>query len=150
MNIQIQLAGNLTHDVELRYTPSGQPVAQVRLAHTPRRQDPQTQQWVDGEPTFLTGAVWGSAAEHAAESLQRGDRVIVIGTLRTETFADRTTGEKRTVQRTTIDEIGPSLRFATAKPQKARRSGQSRPPESTTPGDATATVAQRLGGRVIA
>src|SRR5918912_3401125 len=146
MNIQIQLAGNLTHDIELRYTASGQAVAQVRLAHTPRRQDPQTQQWVDGEPTFLTGTVWGSTAEHAAESLQRGDRVIVIGTLRTESFADRTNGEKRTVQRATIDEIGPSLRFATAKPQRAARSGGQQPVPAPSDDDAwtsgTSQVAQ--------
>lgn len=121
MTIQISLTGNLTHDPELRYTPSGTAVATVRLAHTPRRLDQNTQQWVDGETTFLSGQVWREVAEHVAESLQRGDRVIVTGSLQTESWPDRTTGEVRTRQALGIDEIGPSLRFATAKPSKARR-----------------------------
>ena len=120
----ITLIGNLTDDPELRFTPSGAAVAKFRVASTPRYQDRQTGEWKDGEALFLTCNVWRQAAEHVAESLQRGARVIVAGRLRQRTYETRE-GEKRTVFEVEVDEIGPSLRYATAKVQKMARSGGS-------------------------
>jgi single-strand DNA-binding protein len=120
----ITLIGNLTDDPELRFTPSGAAVAKFRIASTPRYQDRQTGEWKDGEALFLTCNVWRQAAEHVAESLQRGARVIVAGRLRQRTYETRE-GEKRTVFEVEVDEIGPSLRYATAKVQKMARSGGS-------------------------
>jgi single-strand DNA-binding protein len=118
----ITLIGNLTDDPELRFTPSGAAVAKFRVASTPRFMDRQTGEWKDGEALFLTCNVWRQAAEHVAESLQRGTRVIVSGRLRQRSYETRE-GEKRTVFELEVDEIGPSLRYATAKVQKMSRSG---------------------------
>jgi single-strand DNA-binding protein len=118
----ITLIGNLTDDPELRFTPSGAAVAKFRVASTPRYMDRQTGEWKDGEALFLTCNVWRQAAEHVAESLQRGTRVIVSGRLRQRSYETRE-GEKRTVFEMEVDEIGPSLRYATAKVQKMQRSG---------------------------
>jgi single-strand DNA-binding protein len=118
----ITLIGNLTDDPELRFTPSGAAVAKFRVASTPRYLDKQSGEWKDGEALFLTCNVWRQAAEHVAESLQRGTRVIVSGRLRQRTYETRE-GEKRTVFEVEVDEIGPSLRYATAKVQKMSRSG---------------------------
>jgi single-strand DNA-binding protein len=118
----ITLIGNLTDDPELRFTPSGAAVAKFRVASTPRYLDKQTNEWKDGEALFLTCNVWRQAAEHVAESLQRGTRVIVSGRLRQRSYETRE-GEKRTVFELEVDEIGPSLRYATAKVQKMQRSG---------------------------
>ena len=118
----ITVVGNLTDDPELRFTPSGAAVAKFRVASTPRTMDRQSGEWKDGEPLFLQCNVWRDAAEHVAESLQRGARVIVQGRLRQRSYETRE-GEKRTVYELEVDEIGPSLRYATAKVQKMARSG---------------------------
>src|SRR6185503_15176980 len=120
-DVTITVVGNLTDDPELRFTPSGAAVAKFRVASTPRFMDKQTNEWKDGEPLFLTCNVWRQAAEHVAESLQRGARVIVTGRLRQRSYETRE-GEKRTVIELEVDEIGPSLRYATAKVQKMSRS----------------------------
>jgi single-strand DNA-binding protein len=118
----ITVIGNLTDDPELRFTPSGAAVAKFRVASTPRFMDKQTNEWKDGEPLFLSCTVWRQAAENVAETLQRGARVIVSGRLRQRSYETRE-GEKRTVIELEVDEIGPSLRYATAKVQKMSRSG---------------------------
>jgi single-strand DNA-binding protein len=117
----ITMIGNLTDDPELRFTPSGAAVAKFRVASTPRYLDKQSGEWKDGEPLFLACNVWRQAAEHVAESLQRGTRVIVSGRLRQRSYETRE-GEKRTVFELEVDDIGPSLRYATAKVQKMSRS----------------------------
>src|SRR5690606_19757645 len=118
---QITIVGNLVDDPELRFTPSGAAVANFRVASTPRTFDRQTGEWKDGESLFLTCNVWRQAAEHVAESLQRGMRVIVHGRLKSRSFETRE-GEKRTVFEIDVDEVGPSLRNATAKVTRATRS----------------------------
>ena len=118
---QITIAGNLVDDPELRYTPTGQAVAKFRVASTPRFRDNASGEWKDGDSLFLTCNVWRQAAENVAESLQRGMRVIVYGRLRQRSYETRE-GEKRTVIELEVDEIGPSLRYATAKVQKMSRS----------------------------
>ena len=118
----ITVVGNLTDDPELRFPPSGAAVAKFRIASTPRTLDRQSGEWKDGEPLFLACNIWRDAAEHVAESLQRGARVIVQGRLRQRSYETRE-GEKRTVYELEVDEIGPSLRYATAKVQKMARSG---------------------------
>ncbi|RZU51041.1 single-strand binding protein [Krasilnikovia cinnamomea] len=118
----ITVIGNLTDDPELRFTPSGAAVAKFRVASTPRFLDRASGEWKDGEPLFLACNIWRDAAEHVAESLQRGARVIVTGRLRQRSYETRE-GEKRTVIELEVDEIGPSLRYATAKVQKMARSG---------------------------
>jgi single-strand DNA-binding protein len=120
----ITVIGNLTDDPELRFTPSGAAVAKFRVASTPSRYDKQQQKFVDGEPLFLACNIWRQAAENVAESLQRGARVIVTGRLRQRSYETRE-GEKRTVIELEVDEIGPSLRYATAKVQKMSRSSGS-------------------------
>jgi len=117
----ITVIGNLTDDPELRFTPSGAAVAKFRVASTPRFMDKASGEWKDGEPLFLSCTVWRQAAENVAESLQRGARVIVSGRLRQRSYETRE-GEKRTVIELEVDEIGPSLRYATAKVQKMSRS----------------------------
>ena len=118
----ITVIGNLTDDPELRFTPSGAAVAKFRVASTPRFMDKASGEWKDGEPLFLSCTVWRQAAENVAESLQRGSRVIVSGRLRQRSYETRE-GEKRTVIELEVDEIGPSLRYATAKVQRMSRSG---------------------------
>jgi single-strand DNA-binding protein len=110
----ITLVGNLTADPELRFTPSGAAVANFTVASTPRTFDRQTNEWRDGEAMFLNCAVWRQAAENVAESLQKGMRVIVQGRLRSRSYETRD-GERRTVFEIDVDEIGPALRYATAK-----------------------------------
>src|SRR6187200_3064888 len=118
----ITVVGNLVDDPELRFTPSGAAVANFRIASTPRTFDKQSNEWKDGEALFLSCAVWRQAAENVAESLQRGMRVIVQGRLKSRSFETRE-GEKRTVFEIDVDEVGPSLRSATAKVTRASRSG---------------------------
>jgi single-strand DNA-binding protein len=118
----VTLVGNLVDDPELRFTPSGAAVANFRIASTPRTYDRQTGEWKDGESLFLSCSVWRQAAENVAESLQRGMRVIVQGRLKSRTYDDRE-GNKRTVFEIDVDEVGPSLRSATAKVTRAMRSG---------------------------
>jgi len=116
----ITVVGNLTADPELRFTPSGAAVANFTVASTPRTFDRQSQEWKDGEALFLRCNVWRQAAENVAESLTRGSRVIVQGRLKQRSF-DTKEGEKRTVIEMEVDEIGPSLRYATAKVTRAAR-----------------------------
>jgi single-strand DNA-binding protein len=118
----ITVIGNLTDDPELRFTPSGAAVAKFRIASTPRFLDKASGEWKDGEPLFLSCNVWRQVAENVAESLQRGSRVIVSGRLRMRSYETKE-GEKRTVIELEVDEIGPSLRYATAKVQRMSRSG---------------------------
>jgi single-strand DNA-binding protein len=118
----ITVIGNLTADPELRFTPSGAAVANFTVASTPRTFDRQTNEWKDGEALFLNCSVWRQAAENAAESLVRGMRVIVSGRLKARSYETRE-GEKRTVFEIDVDEVGPSLRYATAKVTKTSRSG---------------------------
>jgi single-strand DNA-binding protein len=118
----ITVSGNLTADPELRFTPSGAAVANFTVASTPRTFDRQTNEWKDGEALFLNCSVWRQAAENAAESLQRGMRVLVSGRLKARSYETRE-GEKRTVFEIDVDEVGPSLRYATAKVTKTTRSG---------------------------
>jgi single-strand DNA-binding protein len=119
---QITIAGNLVDDPELRFTPAGQPVARFRVASTPRFRDNATGEWKDGDSLFLTCNVWRQAAENAAESLTRGMRVIVSGRLRQRSYETKE-GEKRTVYEVEVDDVGPSLRNASAKVNKVARSG---------------------------
>ena len=134
----ITVIGNLTADPELRFTPSGAAVASFTVASTPRTFDKQSGEWKDGEALFLRCNIWRQAAENMAESLTRGARVIVNGRLKQRSFETRE-GEKRTVVELDVDEIGPSLRYATAKVNKVSRGsgsggygaggGQSAPPD---------------------
>ncbi len=118
----ITLVGNLVDDPELRFTPSGAAVAKFRIASTPRFLDKQTNEWKDGESLFLSCNVWRQAAENVAESLQRGMRVVVQGRLKQRSYETKE-GEKRTVYEVEVDEVGPSLRNATAKVVKTQRGG---------------------------
>ena len=118
---QITIAGNLVDDPELRYTPTGQAVAKFRVASTPRFRDNASGEWKDGDSLFLTCNVWRQAAENVAESLQRGMRVIVYGRLRQRSYETRE-GEKRTVYEVEVDDVGPSMRNASAKVTKSNRS----------------------------
>ncbi len=117
---QITIIGNLVDDPQLRYTPTGQAVASFRVASTPRFMDRQTNEWKDGDSLFLSCNVWRQAAENVAESLQRGMRVIVSGRLRQRSYETKE-GEKRTVYEIEVDEVGPSLRNASAKVVKSSR-----------------------------
>jgi single-strand DNA-binding protein len=118
----ITVIGNLTADPELRFTPAGAAVANFTVASTPRTFDRQTNEWKDGDALFMRCNIWREAAENVAESLTRGSRVIVSGRLRQRSYETRE-GEKRTVVELEVDEIGPSLRYATAKVNKANRGG---------------------------
>jgi single-strand DNA-binding protein len=121
----ITVVGNLTDDPELRFTPSGAAVANFTIASTPRTFDRQTNEWKDGDALFLRCSIWRQAAENVAESLQRGMRVVAQGRLRQRSYETQQ-GEKRTVVELEVDEIGPSLRYASAKVTKtgARGGGQ--------------------------
>jgi single-strand DNA-binding protein len=154
----ITVVGNLVDDPELRFTPSGAAVANFRIASTPRTFDKQSNEWRDGDALFLSCSVWRQAAENVAESLQRGMRVVVQGRLKQRSYETRE-GEKRTVIELEVDEVGPSLTFATAKVTRASRSGggggysggggqggQSRPQQSGGGDDPWATPAPQQGG----
>jgi single-strand DNA-binding protein len=116
----ITIVGNLVDDPELRFTPSGAAVAKFRIASTPRYLDKATNEWKDGDSLFLSCNVWRQAAENVAESLTRGMRVIVQGRLKQRSYETKE-GEKRTVYEIEVDEVGPSLRNASAKVTKAAR-----------------------------
>lgn len=118
----ITVVGNLVDDPELRFTPSGAAVANFRIASTPRTFDRQTNEWKDGDALFLSCSVWRQAAENVAESLQRGMRVVVQGRLKARSYEDRE-GQKRTVFEIEVEEVGPSLKYATAKVTRTTRSG---------------------------
>ena len=117
----ITLTGNLTSDPELRFTPTGQAVAKFRIASTPRAFDKQANEWKDGDSLFLDCSVWRQAAENVAESLTRGMRVIVTGRLKQRSYETRE-GEKRTVYEVDVDDVGPSLKNASAKVMRSERS----------------------------
>src|ERR1700735_4136225 len=119
---QITIIGNLVGDPELRYTQSGLAVATFRVASTPRFRDNASGEWKDGDGLFLSCNVWRQAAENAAESLQRGMRVIIYGRLKQRSYETKE-GEKRTVYEIDVDEVGPSLRNASAKVTRSSRSG---------------------------
>lgn len=118
----ITLVGNLTADPELRFTPSGAPVANFTVASTPRTFDRNSNEWKDGDAMFLNCAVWRQAAENVAESLTKGMRVIVQGRLRSRSYETRE-GEKRTVFEVDVEEIGPALKYATAKVTRSSGGG---------------------------
>ena len=130
----ITVVGNLTADPELRFTPSGSAVANFTIASTPKSFDRQSNAWKDGDPLFLRSSVWNEQAENVAETLTKGMRVIAQGRLRSRSY-DTKEGERRTVMELEVDEIGPALRFASAKVNRAQRSGggyggQNRQPQS--------------------
>lgn len=118
----ITVIGNLTADPELRFTQSGIAVASFTIASTPRTFDRQSNEWKDGEALFLRCSIWRDAAENVAESLEKGTRVVAQGRLKQRSFTDRE-GQNRTSIELDVDEIGPSLRYATAKPNKVQRGG---------------------------
>jgi single-strand DNA-binding protein len=132
---QITIAGNLVDDPELRFTPAGQPVARFRVASTPRFRDNATGEWKDGDSLFLTCNVWRQAAENVAESLQRGMRVIVSGRLRQRSYETKE-GEKRTVYEVEVDDVGPSLRSASAKVNRMARTRADNGPANGQPASA--------------
>ncbi|MBO3130500.1 single-stranded DNA-binding protein [Dermatophilus congolensis] len=119
----ITLIGNLTADPELRFTPSGAAVASFTVASTPRTFDRNNNEWRDGETLFMRCSVWRDAAENVAESLEKGHRVIVTGRLQSRSWDDKETGARRTALELQVDEVAPSLRYATAKVTKTSRGG---------------------------
>ncbi|MFD4432461.1 single-stranded DNA-binding protein [Nocardia sp. NPDC058497] len=131
----LPLVGNLASDIELTFTPAGVAVAHFTVASTPRVFDRNTGQWRDGDPLFLRCNLWREAAENAAESLSKGSRILLMGRLKQHSYETRD-GDKRTVYEVEVDEIGPSLRFATAKVTRTGRTGSSRggfaQPDTTT------------------
>lgn len=129
-NTPITVIGNLTADPELRFTASGAAVANFTVASTPRKFNKQTNEFEDGETLFMRCSVWREAAENVAESLARGVRVIVTGNLVSRSWEDKDTGQKRTVMEMQVDEVGPSLRYATAKVTKVEKGGQRQPQDS--------------------
>lgn len=131
----LTIIGNLVADPELRFTPAGAAVANFTVASTPRTFDRTKNEWIDGDALFMRCNIWREAAENAAESLTRGSRVIVSGRLKQRSYETRE-GEKRTVVELEVDEIGPSLKYATAKVNKAdRKSGGARTTTTTTQDD---------------
>jgi len=118
----ITVVGNLTGDPELRFTPSGAAVANFTIASTPRAFDKQSNEWKDGDTLFLNCSIWRQAAENVAESLQKGMRVVAQGRLKQRSYETRE-GEKRTVVELDVEEVGPSLKYATAKVARVQRSG---------------------------
>jgi single-strand DNA-binding protein len=137
---QITMIGNLVDDPELRFTPAGQAVASFRIASTPRFLDKQTQEWRDGDSLFMTCNAWRQLAENCAESLQRGMRVMVTGRLKQRSYETRE-GEKRSVYEIEVDDVGPSLRNASAKVTKSSRSGGGKFDPQATPGQSAARPA---------
>lgn len=128
----ITIVGNLTADPELKFTQSGIPAANFTVASTPRTFDKQSNQWVDGDPLFLRCTVWRDHAEHVAESLSKGMRVIVQGNLRANQWTDKQ-GNRRTTYQIDVAEIGPSLRYATAQVSKAGRGNNFGQPQGDHP-----------------
>ena len=144
---QLTITGNLVDDPELRFTPSGQPVAKFRIASTPRYFDKQANAWKDGESLFLTVNVWRQAAENVAESMTRGTRAIVTGRLRQRSYETKE-GEKRTVYELEADEVGVSLKNATAKVAKVTRAsgGEAQASQTATGQGADPWASDKPGG----
>lgn len=130
----VTVVGNITADPDLRFTPSGQAVSNFTIASTPRSYDKNKQEWVDGEALFLRCSIWRDAAENVAETLIRGTRVIATGKLKQRSYETKE-GEKRTAVELEVDEIGPSLRYATAKVRKHESNGSSKPKASAAPAE---------------
>lgn len=143
-DVVITVIGNLVADPELRFVPNGAAVANFTVASTPRTFDRQSNEWKDGDALFLRCNIWKEAAENVAESLTRGSRVIVSGRLKQRSFETRE-GEKRTVVELEVDEIGPSLRYATASVNKANRGGVSRKPAGKPADDPWGSAPQQDG-----
>jgi single-strand DNA-binding protein len=141
----ITMIGNLVSDPELRFTPSGAAVAKFTVASTPRYLDKNTNEWKDGDSLFLNCQIWRQAAENVAESLTRGMRVIVSGRLKQRSYETKE-GEKRTVFEVEVDEVGPSLRNATAKVTKTNKGGGSFTPASETTSAEDPWSAAPVGG----
>ena len=149
----ITVVGNLVDDPELRFTPSGAAVANFRIASTPRTFDRQTNEWKDGEALFLSCSVWRQAAENVAESLTKGMRVVVQGRLKQRSYEDRE-GQRRTIIELEVEEVGPSLKYATAKVTRASRGsgggsyggGGEDPWASPTPAGGASAPAGNTGG----
>lgn len=140
----ITVVGNLTADPELRYTASGEAVANVNIASTPRTYDRNSNDWKDGDTLFMRGSIWKQYAENVAQSLSKGDRVVATGFLSQRNYETKE-GEKRTVVEMKIEEIGPVLRYATARPQKATRDG-AQPNQRTNGGGGFGQSQQQSGG----
>ena len=121
-DITVTVVGNLTNDPELRFTPSGAAVASFTVASSARVLDKATKEWKDGEPVYMRCSVWRQYAENVAESLTKGTRVIVSGRLKQRSYETRE-GEKRTVMELEVDDVGPALRYATAKVNRVQRQG---------------------------
>ena len=117
----IVFEGNIAADTELTYTPAGRPVVRFPVLVSRRRKSPDTGEWADGEPTRHACVAFGILGEHIADSLRKGDRVLIVGNVVTDTWDDKDTGDKRTAQRVLTDAAGPSLRWATARVNKAQR-----------------------------
>jgi single-strand DNA-binding protein len=139
----ITIVGNLTDDPELRFTPSGAAVANFTIASTPRTFDKTSNEWKDGDALFLRASIWRQYAENASETLTKGMRVIATGRLKQRSYEDRE-GVKRTVVELDVEEIGPALRYATAKVVKTTRSTATAPGQGGT--DAWATAGAPAGG----
>jgi single-strand DNA-binding protein len=117
----VTLEGNIAADVELAYTPTGKQVVRFPVLVNRRRQNPETGEWADGEPTRHACVAFGTLGEHIADSLGKGDRVLIVGSVVTDAWDDKDTGDRRTAQRILVDAAGPSLRWATATIRKAQR-----------------------------
>ena len=141
----LTITGNLVDDPELRFTPSGQPVAKFRIASTPRFYDKAAGEWKDGDTLFLTVNVWRQAAENVAESMTRGTRAIVQGRLRQRSYETKE-GEKRSVYELEADEVGVSLRSASAKVTRASRASSGNGGERQGQGEADPWASDRTGG----
>ena len=145
----LTIIGNLTTDPELRFTPNGAPVANFTVASTPRQFDRHANEWRDGETLFMRCSLWREAAENATESLAKGMRVIVEGRLVARSWDDKETGQKRTVMEMQVDEVGPSLRYATAQVSRTQRgdnSGQQRPQQQRRDDRPQSSPQSRRGG----
>lgn len=140
----ITVVGNLTADPELRYTQNGLPVANFTIASTPRNFDRQANEWKDGEALFLRASVWREFAEHVAGSLTKGSRVIATGRLKQRSYETRE-GEKRTAIELEVDEIGPSLRYATAQVTRAAGGGGGAPRQQQVADEPWATPGSSSG-----
>lgn len=140
--IRTTLVGNLTGDPELRFTPSGAAVAGFTVAVNPRRYDQDSRAWVDGDPSFMRCTAWRALAENMAESLRKGDRVVVTGILGQHTWQDAQSGETRSTWQLTADAVGPDLAWATARPQRTSRREQVPPDDEWANASATRPAAE--------
>lgn len=141
---EVIVAGTLTADPELKAINSGDFVVNFTVAANDRRYDRERQEWVDGDVTFLRCSLWRQAAENVSESLSKGDRVLMVGALKQRKW-ETDQGDKRSVMEMSVTEIGPSLRWATAKPAKAKRTHGAHQQGATPPAVATAGTGEFAG-----